>query len=343
MNGFLRPLIKFLVFTVVTVLSTAVLAATIANTNFGEMSDYTARFTDVSGLKPGDDVRISGVKVGQVSAIAVAGDNIADVHFDVDTEHRIPDTVTAAVKYRNVIGQRYLALGTHADSPEPLPEGGVIPVERTKPALNLTVLFNGFKPLFKALDPKEVNQLSYELIQVFQGEGGTINSLLRHTASLTTTIADKDEVIGKVIANLNDVLTTVNDRGPQTKELIDSLQALVTGLAEKRKPIGEAAEALGSLTESVSGLVSDVRPPLRQDIASLGTLSRNLNDSQELIDKLLKILPKNLKEFTRVLSYGSWYNFYLCSISGTIGIESMNITVPITPPPGTERPERCGP
>ncbi|MGH3517283.1 MAG: MCE family protein [Haloechinothrix sp.] len=343
MSGYLSSLIKFLVFTVVTVLFTAILAATIANTNFGDMSGYTARFANVSGLKPGDDVRISGVKVGQVTAIEVAEDNIADVRFDIDTEHRIPDTVTATVKYRNVIGQRYLALGTHVDSPEPLPQGGVIPVERTHPALNLTVLFNGFKPLFQALDPAEINQLSFEIIQVFQGEGSTINSLLSHTASLTSTIADKDEVIGKVITNLNDVLGTINERGPQTKELIDSLQALVTGLAEKRKPIGEAAEALGGLTESVSGLVSDARPPLRDNIDSLGKLSRNLNDSEEVIDKVLKALPKNLAKFTRVLSYGSWYNFYLCSISGTIGIESLNITLPITPPPGTERPERCGP
>lgn len=337
------PLVKFVIFTVVTVLTTAVLAMTIANTNFGDTASYTARFTDVSGLKPGDDVRISGVKVGQVSSIEVAADHIADVHFDLETAHRVPSTVTATVKYRNVIGQRYLALGTQVDSAEPLRAGDVIGVERTRPALNLTVLFNGFKPLFRALDPDEVNKLSYEIIQVFQGEGGTINSLLSHTASLTTAIANKDKVIGEVIANLNEVLGTVNQRGPQTKELIDSLQALVSGLAEKRKPIGAAAEALGGLIESMAGLVSDARPPLREDIKHLGKVSRTLAESEELLDMLLKVMPGNLTKYTRVLSYGGWYNYYLCSITGTIGIESLNITLPITPPPGTKRPERCGP
>jgi phospholipid/cholesterol/gamma-HCH transport system substrate-binding protein len=338
---FVPDLIKIGIFTVVTVLLTAVLGTTIANTNFGEMSGYTARFADASGLHPGDDVRISGVKVGQVTDITIADDHLADVRFDVDRQHRLPVTTTATVRYRNVVGQRYLALGTHVDSPQELPDGGVIPVERTKPALNLTVLFNGFKPLFKALDPDEVNQLSYELIQVFQGEGGTVNSLLRHTASLTNTIADKDEVIGAVIGNLNRVLGTINDRGPQTEELIDALQALVSGLAEKRKPIGEATEALGSLTESVSGLLSEARQPLRKNIESLNRLAGTLDRGEETIDLALQRMPRNLARYTRVLSYGSWYNYYLCKITGTIGIESLNIKIPVIPVPTSEMPERC--
>lgn len=341
---FTRSLIKIIVFAVVTMVLTGILAATIANTNFGDKSGYTARFADVSGLKQGDDVRISGVKVGQVKLIEVAEDNIADVHFDVETAHRLPALVTATVKYRNVIGQRYLALGTHVGKGgEYLPEGGVIPVDRTKPALNLTVLFNGFKPLFRALDPKEVNQLSYEIIRVFQGEGGTINSLLSHTASLTTAIANKDQVIGEVIGNLNDVLGNVSRRRGQTEELIDALQQLVSGLSAKREPIGEAAEALGGLTESMAALVSEARPPLRANVKAIDKLSRNLNDSEELIEKLLGLMPQNLAKYTRTLSYGSWYNYYLCGISGTIGIESLDVKIPVIPLPASERPERCGP
>ncbi|MQA63058.1 MAG: MCE family protein [Actinophytocola sp.] len=341
--AFLPSLIKIVIFTVVTVVLTAILGTTIANTNFGEMSGYTARFTDVSGLKAGDDVRIAGVKVGQVADIEVAADTVADVRFEIETAHRLPSTVTATVKYRNVIGQRYLALGTHVDSPTPLPEGGTIDVEHTKPALNLTVLFNGFKPLFRALDPDQINRLSYEIIRVFQGEGGTINSLLRHTASLTSTIADKDEVIGKVIGNLNRVLGTINGHGPQTKELIDALQELVSGLSAKRKPIGEAAEALGDLTGSVSGLLNEARPPLRKNITALGRLAGNIDEQEAVIDEILRRMPTNLAKYTRVLSYGSWYNYYLCGISGTIGVESLNINVPVVPLPSTEHPARCGP
>lgn len=345
MRSFVPSLVKLLIFATVTVLLTGILAATIANTNFGVTSGYLAKFTDASGLKEGDDVRIAGVKVGQVDSIGVVeGDqNLAEVHFDVDRTYRLPETVTATIKYRNLVGQRYLALGTNVTDDRTLPDGGVIPPERTKPALNLTVLFNGFKPLFRALSPNDVNQLSAEIIQVFQGEGGTITSLLSHTASITASIAGKDKVIGEVIGNLNTVLATVNQHGPQLGDLVDQTQRLVSGLAEQRKPIGDAVTALGDLAVSTTGLLADARPALKDDVAQLGVLSQNLGDSGELLDHLLTVLPGNLQKFTRTLSYGSWFNYYLCGITGRIGISSLDVSLPIIPLPGTKRAERCGP
>jgi phospholipid/cholesterol/gamma-HCH transport system substrate-binding protein len=345
MSRTVPSLIKILIFAVVTVVLTGILGATIANTNFGVTSGYTALFTDASGLNEGDDVRIVGVKVGQVTGITVAeGEtNHAEVRFDIEASHKLPVSVTATIKYRNLVGQRYLSLGTDVGDDKVLPEGGMIPPEHTRPALNLTVLFNGFKPLFQALNPEDINKLSYEIIQVFQGEGGTISSLLSHTASVTTAIAGKDKVIGQVIDNLNNVLATVNGRGPELANLIDQTQQLVTGLAEQRGPIGEAVAALGDLTVTTSGLLAGARPALQDDIGQIGLLSGNLNDSEQLMEHLVQVLPGNLEKFTRTLSYGSWFNYYLCGITGRIGISSLNIEVPIVPLPLSERPERCGP
>jgi len=345
MSKTLPSLIKILIFAAVTVVLTGLLGATIANTNFGVTSGYTAKFTDASGLREGDDVRIVGVKVGQVSGITIAeGEtNLAEVHFDIEAAYHLPESATATIKYRNLVGQRYLSLGTDVGDGRTLPEGGTIPPEHTHPALNLTVLFNGFKPLFQALNPADVNKLSYEIIQVFQGEGGTITSLLSHTASVTTAIAGKDKVIGQVIDNLNNVLATVNGRGSELSGLIDQTQQLVTGLAEQRGAIGDAVSALGDLTVTTSGLLAGARPALRDDIGQIGALSKNLDDSSALVDHLLQVLPGNLQKFTRTLSYGSWFNYYLCGITGRIGISSLNIEVPIVPLPASERPERCGP
>ena len=344
MKGFVPSLIKIGIFTAVTVVLTGILGATIANTNFGVTSPYTARFTDASGLHEGDDVRIVGVKVGQVDSITVEQDgdtSYADVRFTVQSAYHLPGSVTATVKYRNLVGQRYLSLGTNVGGDGELEAGGVIPPERTQPALNLTVLFNGFKPLFAALDPQQVNQLSAEIIQVFQGEGGTIESLLTHTASLTQAIAGRDQVIGQVIANLNTVLTTVNDRGPQLSNLIGQTQQLVSGLAAQRGPIGDAVSALGDLTDATAGLLADARPPVKDDIAALGAVSGTLADSGQLIDELLRKMPGNLEKFTRTLSYGGWYNYYLCNLTGTVGITSLNVTLPMLPLPSAELPARC--
>jgi phospholipid/cholesterol/gamma-HCH transport system substrate-binding protein len=225
------PVIKMTIFAIVTITLTALLGATIANSNFGDTSAYHARFTDASGLKAGDDVRLLGVKIGTVDRLSVVDDQLAEVSFDIDAGRRLPATATAQIRYRNLVGQRYLALGTGVGSTALLAPGDTIPVDRTTPALNLTVLFNGFKPLFQALQPADVNKLAFEIIQVLQGEGGTVDDILQHTATLTATIAGRDKVIGDLVDNLNTVLDTVNGRGGEVQDLITSLQQLVSGLS----------------------------------------------------------------------------------------------------------------
>ncbi len=345
MRGFAAPLVKMTVFAVVTVTLTALLGLTIANTTLGPTSGYTARFTDATGLNVGDDVRMSGVRIGQITDIAVVDNEFADVRFDIEAARELPRSVTATIKYRNLIGQRYVSLDIGAgDDPNTiLRPGDVIPPERTRPALNLTELFNGFQPLFQALQPEDVNKLAGELIQVLQGEGGTIDSVLTHTASLTSAIAGKDKVIGQVIDNLNTVLTTVNERTSEVSGLIDQLQQLATGLAAQRDPIGDAIGALGELTETTAGLLTSVRPPLKQDIAALGTLAGNLADHGDTVDKFLAGLPNKIQTINRVSSYGGWFNYYLCSASGRIGVSDLGITVdiPALPIPGTPMADRC--
>ncbi len=347
MRTVLAPLLKIAVFAVVTVTLTAMLGLTIANKSLGATMGYAARFTDATGIVVGDDVRMSGVRIGQVTGVRVVEDRFAEVSFDVESARKLPASITATIKYRNLIGQRYVALGVGEirDPNAVFEPGQTIPVERTKPALNLTVLFNGFRPLFQALDPAQVNELTAHLIQVLLGEGGTIDSILSHTASLTTAVADKDKVIGEVIANLNTVLDTVNGRSAEVSGLIDQMQRLSTGLAEQREPIGDAITALGDLTTVTSGLLADIRPSLKQDIAGLGQLSTTLAAHEDTVDHFLKNLPGKVNAITRSASYGGWFNYFLCSASGRIGVSELGIVVdiPALPLPGTQRPERCGP
>ena len=344
MRNFVGPLIKMTVFAVVTVTLTALLGLTIANTTLGETSGYVARFTDATGLNEGDDIRMSGVRIGQITDISVVDDKWADVRFDVEASRQLPKSVTATIKYRNLIGQRYIALAVGSgDTNAVLRPGDTIPLAHTRPALNLTELFNGFQPLFQALKPDEVNKLAGQLIQVLQGEGGTIDSVLAHTASLASTIASKDKVIGQVIDNLNTVLTTVNERTTEVSGLIDQLQQLASGLAAQRQPIGDAISALGDLTQTTAGLLSSARPPIKDDIAALGRLAGNLADHGDTVDRFLAGLPHKVQTISRVSSYGGWYNYYLCSMSGRIGVSDLGVSVdlPLLPVPGTPPAERC--
>jgi phospholipid/cholesterol/gamma-HCH transport system substrate-binding protein len=333
------PLAKFLTFALVVAVATTVLGLTIANAQGEARTAYSATFTDASGLLPGDDVRIAGVVVGSVDEVSIVDRRLARVDFRVDQP--LPASVTAAIRYKNLIGQRFLALGQGAGAPGVLAPGGTIPTGRTTPPLNLTTLFNGFQPLFAALDPEQVNRLSMEIVQVLQGEGGTVESLLASTASLTGAIADRDQVIGQVIDNLNQVLGTINARDDQLSALIGTLRQLVSGLAADREPIGQAIASIGDLTQTTAGFLDDARPSLQADIAALGDLSAQLDAGGPTIETFLHTAPDKLNTIARAASYGSWFQFYLCSAGGRIGVGDI-VPAQDIPVFRSDSP-RCGP
>ncbi|GAA1887556.1 MCE family protein [Lapillicoccus jejuensis] len=320
MRSITGPLLKSIAFVVVTVLATGVLAVVIANGSSGGGSSYVALFSDATSLNVGDDVRMAGVRIGTVTDVTIQDHRTARVGLSVEPDVRLARTVRAILRYRNLVGQRYVALDQGSGSPaDALPVGSTIGLDRTQPALDLTVLFNGFQPLFTALSPQDVNSLSYEIIQVFQGEGGSVQTLVSQTATFTQTLASKDQVIGQVIDNLNTVLTTVNARSEQLSAMLVTLQQLTSGLAADRAQIGSAISSIGSLTTSVGGLVQDSRAPLRSSIDGLGAVSGTLSTTPQL-DQFLGTLPVKLDALGRTTSYGSWMNFYLCSVTGRIPV-----------------------
>jgi phospholipid/cholesterol/gamma-HCH transport system substrate-binding protein len=317
--------VKLLIFVALTSLATGVLAITISNTSFTASRSYKAIFTDVAGVLTGDDVRVAGVRVGEVKKIQLYQGDKAQVTFSVAKEGifaaGLPRSVTAQIRYRNLAGQRYLALSEGPGSgSDVLPPGGTIPISQTTPALDLTVLFNGFRPLFKALAPEDVNKLSFEIVQTLQGEAGTVNGLLSHVASLTNTLADRDKVIGEVIDNLNQVLGTIDQRHEQVGTLITNLQSFVSGVAGDRKAIFDSISAIDDLTGVTADLLIKARPSVKQDIAGLNKTAATLADNSGAIDKALSQAPGRLNKLDNAASYGSWFNFYLCALDARVAL-----------------------
>ncbi|HSE10382.1 MAG TPA: MlaD family protein [Nocardioidaceae bacterium] len=308
--------IKLLIFIVVTTVATSLLVVTIGNVSFSDSRDYKAVFSDATGVVKGDDVRIAGVKVGTVSDIEVHDENKAIVTFSVDADSQVTAATNAAIRYRNLVGQRYIALTQGVGSPSILREGSTIPLARTQAALDLTVLFNGFKPLFEALSPEDINKLSYEIIAVFQGEGGTLESLLAHTASVTSTLASRDKIIGELIDNLNQVMVTLGDRDAELSQLLIRLRQFVSGLSNDREAILGSLESISDLAVETSGLVTGVRKPLAKDVSELRDLAGTLDRNKAELDRAIQVLPIKLNKIGRTAIYGSWFNFYLCNFKG---------------------------
>jgi phospholipid/cholesterol/gamma-HCH transport system substrate-binding protein len=330
--------VKLIVFAVIATLATAVLAVTISNTQFVDTNKYRLIFTDAAGLINGDEVRIAGVRVGQVASIKLYRGNLAQVTIEIGKSERLPRSTQAQLRYRNLMGQRYVSLTEGSGQGGELPPDGVIPKEQTQPALDLTALFNGFRPLLRAIKPQDVNQLTFEIIQVLQGEGGTINGLLAHLASLTETVGNRDAVISQVIENLDKVIATIDVRDQEVSSLIVNLRSLISGLAEDRTAIGDSLVSVNALVNTTNGLLTDVRPSVKRDIVALGHLSKVLAQNGDDLNKALAVMPKNFALLSRASSYGSWFNFYLCSFNARIALPGK---VSYTTPPVLNENARC--
>jgi phospholipid/cholesterol/gamma-HCH transport system substrate-binding protein len=327
-------LIKLVIFLVVTGLATMALAVVIGNINFQRSHTYHAIFSDATGLVGGDDVRIAGVQVGSVKSIQIVDRTKAEVTFTVQADTELTQSSTATIRYRNLVGQRYVSVTQGVGNLAPLQAGGTIPESHTAPALDLTVLFNGFKPLFAALSPADINQLSYEIVQVFQGEGGNLQSLLQSTGSITNTLADRDQLIGDVIDNLNSVLQTVGSRDGELSSLISRLNTFVTGLTQDKDAILSSLDSVSNLADQTAQITTGIRPGLVSDIKELRQVASNLNQGRDEIDRALQILPIKLQKIGRTAIYGSFFNFYLCEFRAKVVLPTGNIEVPYETYPG---------
>lgn len=349
MRGLGGPLTKLIVFVVVTLFATTVLGLSIANYTGGG-TKFKARFTDVTSLNKGDEVRIAGVRVGKVTDVKIVDRRQAEVSFEVQDREWLPASTTATIRYRNLVGQRYIALEQGAgEQGRKLNAGATIGLQNTRPALNLTTLFNGFRPLFRTLTAEDVNKLSFEIIQVFQGEQGTIHDLVASTATLTNKIADKDAVIGELVKNLTAVLETVNQRDDQFDSLIVNTEKFVSGLAAERDVVGRSITSLGNLASATSDLLVPVRPTLQGSIAGLNQLTGTLNDRSDEVNEAVQTLPVKMEKLGRVGSYGSWFQFYLCGIDIVVGpgaVDAPQLNLPagmptINQPVYTNAAPRC--
>lgn len=309
---------KLAIFTVLAIMATTLIYTTLRNTVSGTTNTYRASFSDVTGLHEGDDVRIAGVKVGRVEEIELVGTH-AEIGFAVLSDQPIFTNTRALIRYQNLVGQRYLALVPGQGQAAPLADGAHIPQDRTEPSFDLTALLNGFEPLFELLEPADINRLSDSIIQVFQGSGPAMNTLLTQAAELTSTFADRDEIIGAVLTNLTSVLDQLAGKGPQFEALIGQTQQLVDGLSANSGPIVSAMESIHTVAGNVSGLIEDVRPALRADLVKFNDVAGLFLSEGPVVEATLTELPTFLTALARITHYGSWMNLYVCQIDINLG------------------------
>ncbi|MCK5892425.1 MAG: MlaD family protein [Aeromicrobium sp.] len=307
--------IKFSIFAVVALAIMLVIYNTMVNRVGGESTRYTAEFTSVSGLRPGDDVRAAGVRVGRVEQIRLEGTDRARVEFTLGAGQTVSDTTQISVRYQNLLGQRYLSLIPGEEPGTPMAAGDVLGTDQTDPGFDLTALLNGFEPLFETLEPEALNRLATSIVAVLQGEGGTVEALLAETARLTQDLAAKDDVIGDVLTNLTPVLESFTAQEAQFTTTVDALSDLMTGLAAERDVITGSFDGVSELAQAAASLTQEIRPDVDTAIGSLRAVADTLVGHQAALDELFASAPLGFDSFTRPTNTGTWLNMYICVIT----------------------------
>jgi phospholipid/cholesterol/gamma-HCH transport system substrate-binding protein len=305
---------RLAIFAVVCVLGLFALLAIFAQLRFQKENTYQAEFANITGLENGNFVRIAGVEVGKVKHISLKRDATVVVAFSTDTSVVLTEGSRAAIRYDNLIGGRYLSLEEGTGGVRQLQPGDTIAVSHTEPALDLDAVVGGFRPLFQALDPNQVNTLSEQLIHAFQGEGATIGSFLSQTASLTGALADRDQLIGQVIVNLNTVLGSLSDQSKQFGKAVDSMSDLIKGLAARKTDIANAVGYTNAAAASVADLLRQVRPAVKKTVHETDRVGTLAVADHDYLDNLIKTLPDKYRELGRLGLYGDYFSFYMCDI-----------------------------
>jgi phospholipid/cholesterol/gamma-HCH transport system substrate-binding protein len=306
--------VRFGIFLTVCVLTAFLLFAVFGEVRFGEGKTYYAEFSNVSKLREGKLVRIAGVEVGKVKKISINSDATVRVEFTADNSVILTQGTQAVIRYDNLFGDRYLALEEGSGGLTILSPGQTIPLNRTKPALDLDALIGGFKPLFRALNPDQVNALSDQLLQAFQGQGPTITSFLDQAAVLTNTLADRDQLIGQVVDNLNVVLGSLGGQSDRLDQAVVSLSQLVHGLSERKTDISNAVAYTNAAAGSITDLLSQARAPFSKVVHETDRVAGIAIADRDYLDNLLNTLPDKYQALVRQGMYGDFFAFYLCDV-----------------------------
>jgi phospholipid/cholesterol/gamma-HCH transport system substrate-binding protein len=336
-----RTLLKVVIFTVAMLLVAAFLIVVFGQFRFASDRDYHATFTNASRLKAGQDVRISGVPVGKVNDVKLNPDNTVDVAFNVNKRYQLYTSTRAVVRYQNLVGDRYLEITSGPGELRKLPAGATIPKQNTQPALDLDALLGGLRPVLKGLDGAKINDVSNAVIELLQGQGGALSTLLSSTSAFTENLAARDQLIGDVITNLNTVLGTVDEKGAQFNASVDQLQKLVTGLAEGRDPIAGAIQPLATASTDLTEMLQKSRRPLQGVIENVRPFAQRADEKKADINKVIEPLAENYLRLNALGAYGSFFNIYYCSIRMKInGPAGSDILIPFGGPPDPSK-GRC--
>ena len=327
MTGSLRiTILKLAAFTAITLSLTGLLAAVIGNIQpFTRFYDVRAEFTDATGVLNTDVVKVAGVTVGKVASSEVvidgrSGRAKAVVLLRVRKDVTIPNNARAAIRFRNLLGQRMVVIARDTRRPvaPALPRDGkaLIPLERTSPAFDLGIVFNNLRPVLQSLDAKSVNTVSRAIVQIFSGREAELQGMVANLADVSDALAKRGPVVTELVTNLSSVASTVAAHDDELSSVLASLDELVGTLGNRSAELARAVDNLGVASAGTARLLRENRPGLDNTIAKLAVVLDMLARQKADLDAALRTLPATAEALNRATTYGEWANLNGVCING---------------------------
>ncbi|GAB18819.1 Mce family protein [Gordonia effusa NBRC 100432] len=310
--------IGFAIFAVVALLLTYTIWSTLERSVSGSTRSFSTLFHDASGLAVGDDVRMAGVRVGRVDEITLE-DGKALVSFEVRDDQPVYTSTAAAIRYQNLIGQRYVALSLAPGQPSnPLSAGSRLQ-QPSEDSFDVTKLLAGFQPVFDTLEPEQINALSEGLIQAFQGNSVSLTYSVTQVGKLANDMANRDVVLGAIIDNLSAVMRDLATQGNQIGTLVTSTSTIIESLNTNSAAFGKSVSQIGQTAAGFADVLGSSRTSLRNIGGDARKATATLISSGAKLDNTARVLPQFLGHFPFVLGQGTYLSIYVCDLDISIG------------------------
>jgi phospholipid/cholesterol/gamma-HCH transport system substrate-binding protein len=266
---------------------------------------YYAAFSEAGGLKPNDEVRIAGVRVGKVRSIELDGDQVK-VRFQVDGSAEFGPDTAAQIKVKTILGSMFLAL--KPAGPGQMEEGSTIPVERTASPYNVVDVFEGLAERSEAIDTDQLAEALNTMADLTKNTPEEFQAALRGVSALSANVAARDAELNTLLQNLRKVSSVLGDRREDIIALMEDGELLFRALVARREAVHNLLVATADLSQELTALVRQSREDLKPALDNLKSVVDLLNANQENLDRSLRLMAPFYRVFANTLGNGPWFD-----------------------------------
>jgi phospholipid/cholesterol/gamma-HCH transport system substrate-binding protein len=303
----MRTLYKVVGFSIVCIIFTIALGVKLANTRlFADTYELEAQFANAQGVIKGDAVKIAGVDVGRVTGTEIE-DGKAIVRFNLDKEREIPADSSVGIRWRNVVGQRFLYLypGT---SNEMLSNGDRIPVEQTESVADIAEFLNRAGPILKAIDPRQANAFLDAMNTALSGNEQNVRALIDSGASLAKELGAKDTEIANLIDSSDEVMNVFAQQSDDIGSFIDDLDSVSAVLERRTNEINSLVTNFADVQEELNALLAENRGNIDATIEGLDSVASTLNANRRNLSRTMDSMPLGIANYFQTSSWGEFFN-----------------------------------